>query len=163
PRAAAGGGRRRRLDQPGAGPPGGAVRGPRAVACGTRAVRDGRLHRPSRRPRRLRPGLRDRGVRARRRRDGVLRAGRRFAERRPAASGASTASTQRLPERRSTRMRAPGLAGWMRPLRTGPVAGRTRAARALVPPDVPPVAPSAAGAATGAEPPDGVVAGVAGV
>src|SRR3954447_588357 len=61
-------------------------------------------------------------------------------------------------------MRAPGLAGWARPLGTGPVARRTCAARALAPPDVPPVVPSPAGAATGAVPPCGVaVAGVAGV
>src|SRR3954452_18176801 len=60
-------------------------------------------------------------------------------------------------------MRAPGLAGWTWPLRTGPVARRTCAARAVAPPDVPPVVPSPAGAATGAEPPWGVaVAGVAG-
>src|SRR4051794_32316540 len=68
-----------------------------------------------------------------------------------------------MPERRSTRMRAPGLAGWIRPLRTGLVARPTRAARALAPPDAPRVVPAPAGVATGADPPEGVVAGVAGV
>ncbi len=75
PRAAPAGRGRRRLEQPGAGAPRGPVRRARRAVAGTGALRGRGLHRAAGWADRLRPGVRDRVVRARRSGGGLLRAG----------------------------------------------------------------------------------------